>query len=265
MMTKTLTIAVVSAGLSNPSSTALLADQITAETRRQLNAAADVQIQVERIELRELGNAIMQYFLTGIPTPALDQAHATLARAHGVITATPIFKASYSGLFKSFWDTVEEGALAGKVILPAATGGTARHSLTLETSLRPLLAYMKGIVIPSGLFAATDDFGTDNTLPKRIQASVQEFAGLLVKLHGVQVSATSESSAGYPTAVAVTSAQTDGALVRTDDYDEASGANSGSFFGVAKGTVIVDAGPSDDPHRLTVTPFEQLLQDAHDG
>ena len=151
------------------------------------------------------------------------------------------------------------------MILPAATGGTARHSLTLETSLRPLLAYMKGIVIPSGLFAATDDFGTDNTLPKRIQASVQEFAGLLVKLHGVQVSATSESSAGYPTAVAVTSAQTDGALVRTDDYDEASGANSGSFFGVAKGTVIVDAGPSDDPHRLTVTPFEQLLQDAHDG
>lgn len=97
-MTKTLTIAVVSAGLSNPSSTALLADQITAETRRQLDAAADVQIQVERIELRELGNAIMQYFLTGIPTPTLDQAHATLARAHGVITATPIFKASYSGL-----------------------------------------------------------------------------------------------------------------------------------------------------------------------
>ena len=70
-MMKTLTIAVVSAGLSNPSSTALLADQITTETRRQLDAAADVQIQVERIELRELGNAIMQYFLTGIPTPAL--------------------------------------------------------------------------------------------------------------------------------------------------------------------------------------------------
>lgn len=107
-MTKTLTIAVVSAGLSNPSSTALLADQITAETRRQLDAAADVQIQVERIELRELGNAIMQYFLTGVPTPALDQAHATLARAHGVITTTSIFKASYSGLFKSFWDTVEK-------------------------------------------------------------------------------------------------------------------------------------------------------------
>ena len=65
--------------------------------------------------------------------------------------------------------------------------------------------------------------------------------------------------------MAVTSAQTDGALVGTDDYDEASGANSGSFFGIAKGAAVINAGSGDDPHRLTVTPFEQLLQDAHDG
>lgn len=260
-MMKTLTIAVVSAGLSNPSSTALLADQITTETRRQLDAAADVQIQVERIELRELGNAIMQYFLTGIPTPALDQAHATLAQAHGVITATPIFKASYSGLFKSFWDTVEEGALAGKAILPAATGGTARHSLSLENAIRPLLAYMKGIVIPSGLFAATDDFGADHALSKRIRKSAEEFVNLLLVLASAPSNTVDPGQAVInPADTGVPGSQSKGALMGEDvSYDEGGGANSGSFFGIAKGAKA-NAGSKNDPHRLTVTPFEQLLQ-----
>ncbi|MDO4884903.1 MAG: NAD(P)H-dependent oxidoreductase [Rothia sp. (in: high G+C Gram-positive bacteria)] len=270
-MTKTLTIAVVSAGLSNPSSTALLADQLTEETQRQL-ATADAQVQVERIELRELGNAIMQYFLTGIPTPALEQAHAVIARAHGIITVTQIFKASYSGLFKSFWDTINEGTLEGKAILPAATGGTARHSLALDNAIRPLLSYMKGIVIPSGLFAATDDFGADNALPKRIRLSVGEFVNLLTALTGVQshaahTQATQDSmySTGAATSASdapgVPGSHMHGALVGKDaSYDEAGGANSGSFFGIAKGATV-DTGTEDGPHHLTVTPFEQLLRE----
>lgn len=254
---KSVNIAVVSAGLSNPSSTALLADQLADEAVRQLQAAG-VQASVERVELRALGNDIMQYFLTGIPTPALEGAHRALDAAHGVIAVTPIFKASYSGLFKSFWDTVDEGALANKVVLPAATGGTPRHSLALESSVRPLLGYLKGVVIPSAVFAATADFGSDASLPRRITTSTGEFVNLMLAFGSAGASVPAESDRGRGEgAPAVPGAEVDGALVgESAAFDEAGGANSGSFFGIVKGGSSPTQGD-----RLVVTDFEQLLNE----
>ena len=74
------------------------------------------------------------------------------------IVVTPTFSASYSGLFKTFFDVLEEGALDGTPVLIAATGGTARHSLVLELALRPLFSYLHAVVVPTGVFAATEDF-----------------------------------------------------------------------------------------------------------
>lgn len=258
----TLRIALVSAGLSVPSSTALLADQLGDEARAQF-AASGTEIVIEHIELRALGNDIMQYFLTGIPSPALEAAHSTIADAQGVIAVTPIFKASYSGLFKSFWDTVDEGSLAKTVVLPAATGGTARHSLAIE-SIRSLMGYLKGIVIPSAVFAATADFGSDATLPNRIRTSVTEFVQLTGALAGLPLEPVQAPvAAAHADAPVVPGAQVDGALVGENaPFDEAGGANSGSFFGVARGGVS----PFDEPaakkssHGFSVTPFSQMLQ-----
>ena len=86
----------------------------------------------------------------------IDRVHG----ADGLVVVTPVFAASYSGLFKTFFDVLDKDALDGKPVLIAATAGTARHSLVLDHALRPLFAYLHAVVVPTGVFAATDDFGT---------------------------------------------------------------------------------------------------------
>ena len=95
---------------------------------------------------------------------------------------TPVFSASYSGLFKSFFDVLEADSLAGKPVLIAATGGTARHSLVLDYALRPLFAYLQATVVPTGVFAASEDFGRatpGSSLSARIDARARELADLI--------------------------------------------------------------------------------------
>ena len=101
------------------------------------------------IELRDLAVDIANHLVTGFPAQALDEAIDAVAEADGLIVVTPVFTASYSGLFKSFFDLIDKDALTGKPVLIAATGGTARHSLVLEHALRPLFSYLRAIVVPT--------------------------------------------------------------------------------------------------------------------
>jgi len=168
-------LVVVSAGLSNPSSTRLLAERLTAAA---VGALGDVE--VTHVELRDLAHQLTDQLLTGFPSQELAAAEASVAAADGVIVVTPVFSASYSGLFKTFFDVLETGALDGTPVLVAATAGTARHSLVLEHALRPLFAYLRAVVVPTGVFAATDDFaGTD--LETRIARAAGELAALMGK------------------------------------------------------------------------------------
>jgi FMN reductase len=167
-------LAVVSGGLSNPSSSRLLADMLTAATRQ----AGGGQVDVTMIELRDLAQQLTEHMLTGFPGPELSEAIDAVRGADGVIVVTPVFAASYSGLFKTFFDVLEEGLLDGKPVLIAATAGTARHSLVLEFALRPLFSYLHAVVVPTGVFAATDDFGDDG-LDRRIARAAGELVGLM--------------------------------------------------------------------------------------
>lgn len=167
-------LAVVSGGLSNPSSSRLLADMLTAATRQ----AGGGQVDVTMIELRDLAQQLTEHMLTGFPGPELSEAIDAVRNADGVIVVTPVFAASYSGLFKTFFDVLEEGLLDGKPVLIAATAGTARHSLVLEFALRPLFSYLHAVVVPTGVFAATDDFGDDG-LDRRIARAAGELVGLM--------------------------------------------------------------------------------------
>jgi FMN reductase len=183
------TVVVVSAGLSQPSSTRLLADQLAAAAT---TAAADrnIELRVQIIELRDLAHDIANNLLTGFPPAALKEATDAVATADALIAVSPIFGASYSGLFKSFFDVLEKDTLAGKPVLIAATAGTARHSLALEHALRPLFAYLHAVVLPTAVFAATDDFGadsTDGTLRSRITRAAEELAGELERRDPVTV------------------------------------------------------------------------------
>ncbi|MFI9175526.1 FMN reductase [Streptomyces lincolnensis] len=165
-------LVVVSAGLSVPSSTRLLADRLAAAVGRQ--TPVDVQI----VELRELAVEIAQNLTNGFPGRALAAAIDAVTGADGLIVVTPVFAASYSGLFKSFFDVIDKDALAGMPVLIAASGGTARHSMVLDHALRPLFAHLKAVVVPTGVYAASEDWGAEG-LDGRIQRAAGELAGLM--------------------------------------------------------------------------------------
>lgn len=179
-------IVVVSGGLSESASSTRLAKGLA-------NAASDalssqgVGVDVKIIELRPLATAIAEATITMNPTAELKDALDAVQRADGIIAVSPTFQASYSGLFKSFWDLIED-PLRHKPILLGATGGTARHSLMIDFAMRPLFSYLRMDILPSAVFAASDDFGdvvgkNDGTrtapLEERITRAGAEFAQTL--------------------------------------------------------------------------------------
>ena len=177
-------IVVISAGLGVPSSTRLLADRLAAAT-----AASVDDLEVVTVELREVAHELTDHLLTGFPGQALAAAIDAVRRADGLIVVTPVFSASYSGLFKTFFDVLEEGTLDGKPVLVAATAGTARHSLVIEHALRPLFSYLHAVVVPTGVFAATEDFGN-----RGLDARIARAAGELSALMGASTSAVAAST-----------------------------------------------------------------------
>ena len=171
-------VVVVSAGLSQPSSSRLLADQLAAATDRALRLGG-VDVDVVTVELRDLAHALTDHLLTGFPSGALADAVQAVRDADAVIAVTPIFSASYSGLFKTFFDVLEDGTLEGKPVLLGATAGTARHSLALEFAIRPLFAYLRADVVPTSVFAASEDFGSTGPgggLSERVERAGRELA-----------------------------------------------------------------------------------------
>ena len=193
-------IAVISAGISVPSSTRILADNLAAATARALRDPAElVETAPEKhvIELRDLAHALTDNVLTGFPTGALADAVRRVAAADAVIAVSPVYTGSYSGLFKMFFDVLEDGTLEGKPVLIAATAGTARHSLVLEFAMRPLFAYLRADVVPTAVFAASSDFGSAGSegsegndraadtaagsLSKRIDRAARELADKILR------------------------------------------------------------------------------------
>ncbi|MGW3668608.1 FMN reductase [Streptomyces sp. NPDC005141] len=191
-------LVVVSAGLSVPSSTRLLADRLAAATAGRVSGTVDLRV----VELRDLAVEIAHNLTNGFPGRALSAAIDDVTSADGLIVVTPVFSASYSGLFKSFFDVLDKDVLAGKPVLIAATGGTGRHSLVLEHALRPLFAYLRAVIVPTGVYAASEDWGAEG-LAERIERAAGELAALMSALTGrpassssAPASAPSESVAG---------------------------------------------------------------------
>ena len=157
-MTSPRSLVVVSAGLSQPSSTRMLADRLAAAAEQQLHHDG-VAVDRRTIELRDHAQDLAAYLLTNVPSTSLQEAIDVILGADGLVVVSPIFNASYSGLFKMFFDVIEHDALGGVPVVLGATGGTARHSLALEHALRPLFAYLNASVMPTAVYAATEDWG----------------------------------------------------------------------------------------------------------
>ncbi|WP_344344216.1 CE1759 family FMN reductase, partial [Agrococcus versicolor] len=180
-MTDTIRIAVVSAGLGDPSTTTMLASRLGAATQAVL-AAADRTVEVDQVELRPLAQDIATHLVTRVAPPALEDAIRRVTSADAIVAVTPVFAMSYSGLFKSFIDGIAERELAGIPTLLGATGGTVRHSMVVDTALRPLFAYLGAVVAPTGVFAATEDWGRDAALQTRIDRAGAELARLVTQM-----------------------------------------------------------------------------------
>jgi FMN reductase len=176
------TLAVVSAGLSVPSSSRLLADRLATATVAALEERG-VPPTVEVVDLREYARDLADNLVAGFPNANLRAAIDTVVGADGLIAVTPIFAASFSGLFKTFFDVLEKDALAGKPVLIGATAGTARHSLALEHAMRPLFAYLRTVTVPTAVFAASEDWGSGEStgpdLIERIRRAATELADLM--------------------------------------------------------------------------------------
>jgi FMN reductase len=179
---ETRRITVLSAGLGVPSSSRLLADQLASAAERRLTADG-YQVAVDVVELRDLAVDIANNFVTGYAAPRLAEVIAGVEGSDGIIAVTPVFSASYSGLFKSFFDVLDPQSLDGKAVLVGATGGTDRHQMVLDYALRPLFSYLRTRTAATGVFAGPQDWGTTedggSSLADRIERAAAEFTLLL--------------------------------------------------------------------------------------
>ncbi|MFV0430279.1 MAG: CE1759 family FMN reductase [Arachnia sp.] len=190
-------IMILNAGLRVPSNSRLLADEISAALLRHAP-----QARVEVVDVREHAHAIIDAILTGFATGDLAEVLARLGTADAVVAVAPTFQASYSGLFKSFMDTIEPDTLQATPVLLAATGGSERHSLMLDHAMRPLFAYLGARPVATGIFAATSDFGTAG-LNGRIQRATGELIQAAHVSAGGPDGATAHASPSQPGAAPV--------------------------------------------------------------
>ena len=168
---------VVTAGMGTPSSSRLLGDRLAAATV----AALGDDLRVEVLELRDLAVDLAHYYTSRVPSARLRAAFELVGTASGVIAVSPILNGGINGLFKLFFDLLDEGMMRGRPVLLAATGGTARHSLAIDHAMLGMFFYLRATPAPTPVFAATDDWGSGQAdLASRITRAAAEFAELIV-------------------------------------------------------------------------------------
>src|SRR5690348_6913731 len=142
-----------------------------------------VPFEASRIDVYRLGPGFTGAIERDDVTPEVEAALRRAEQADLLIAATPVFRGSYPGMFKHFFDLIDQYALANKLVLLAATGGGEHHALVLEHALRPLFGFFQAMTVPVAIFASGGDF--DGTLllnPRvhgRIQMALADVADLL--------------------------------------------------------------------------------------
>lgn len=176
-----LRVVALSGGLQRPSRTLVLVEAIIQGLARALPIESRVI---------ELGPLIPQFapvlWRAKLPAEA-EEALVAVESADLLIAASPIFRGSYSGLFKHFFDLVGQDALVDKLVLLAATGGSERHALMIDHQLRPLFSFFQARTLPLGVYATDKDFADgrvhDEALLQRARLAVQRALPLLALSH----------------------------------------------------------------------------------
>lgn len=159
---KPLNIVAISGGLNAPSKTEALLQTLVERL------AKAIPIQVHFIKFSEiaplLGGAI---YRNQLPQQVQDHL-AAVENADALIVGTPVYRASFTGLFKHFFDFVEQNALIDVPVLLAASGGSERHALVLEHQLRPLFSFFQAQTLPIGVYATDRDFSPEYTVQSEL-------------------------------------------------------------------------------------------------
>ena len=153
-----LNIVAVSGGLNSPSKTESLIQAILDELSEAIS------IKVHFIKLSEIGPLLGgAIYRNQLPQRVQDDLAAVEA-ADALIVGTPVYRASFTGLFKHFFDFVEQTALVDVPVLLAASGGSDRHALVLEHQLRPLFSFFQAQTLPIGVYATDRAFTPEYTV-----------------------------------------------------------------------------------------------------
>jgi FMN reductase len=171
--------------------------------------------------LGALGHRTVALQVRQLPAEALLQANADDAvlrealaqvlEADAVVVGTPVYKASFSGVLKTFLDLLPQDGLAGKLVLPVATGGSQSHMLALDYALRPVLASLGARHILPSIYATSQQLPwspaqgvqPDAAIAARIEAGIEHLHGELQQVRLRKAAAAAADPARAPAAVAV--------------------------------------------------------------
>ena len=142
----------VSGSLHEPSRTTALVRTILDTVSRRVPG------ETELIEVAALGPGFAGALTRDEVAPEVEAALQAIENADLLIVASPVYRASFTGLFKHLFDFVGQYDLVGTPVLLAATGGGERHALILEHQLRPLFGFFQALTLPIGVYASNSDF-----------------------------------------------------------------------------------------------------------
>lgn len=170
-MTRPLRVVAVSGGLQRPSKAAALAGHLLDLI------AEEVPCKQHLVELGQLAPLFAgAVWRTQLPD-TVERELAAVEQADLLVVATPVYRGSYTGLFKHFFDFIDQDALIDKPVLLAATGGSERHALVIDHQLRPLFSFFQARTLPLGVYATDKDFADyrlqDEALIARARLAVQ--------------------------------------------------------------------------------------------
>ncbi|KRA23931.1 hypothetical protein ASD65_05470 [Microbacterium sp. Root61] len=166
----------VSGSLSAPSrTTALVAALIEALADR-----SDIDARI--IELTDIGPDLAGALRREDLSPRVEDALLAIESADLIIAASPVYRASFTGLFKHLFDFVGQYSLVGKPVLVAATGGGERHALILEHQLRPLFGFFQALTLPLGVYASDAAFEGYTVTDPALLARIDEAASRALPL-----------------------------------------------------------------------------------
>lgn len=165
-----------SANLQRPSKTRVLVEAVAEE------AAARAPLDLRLYDLVDVGTGLgAAWSRDALPLPARRVIEA-IEEADALIVGSPVYKGSYTGLFKHLFDLVDPGALAGKPVAIVATGGGARHALVVEHAFRPLFGFFGALQIPTAVYASDPDFSDGVLTEAGVRARAAEAGGQLAAL-----------------------------------------------------------------------------------